>query len=100
MTQAGFLGYGAQFDNTGTYLSAGQYTITGTGGTDVGPFNANLTLPAPLTWTNQASLTTMTRANRVTVTSSGGDPAGYGQITGTSVTGRTPADIVEAIYPW
>lgn len=37
------------------YLDAGNYTVTGPGGADVGAFTASITLPTPLTWTNQSS---------------------------------------------
>jgi hypothetical protein len=68
----------------GNYLDQGQYTITGPGGADVGTFTATLNLPAPLVWTNQASITTVNRANGVNVTWSGGDPNGYVIISGSS----------------
>ena len=82
----GFTIYSATLGNAtpGNYLDQGQYTITGTGGTDVGSFTARLNVPAPLVWTNQASITTVNRASGVTVTWSGGDPAGFVQISGTS----------------
>jgi hypothetical protein len=46
------------------------------------------------------SITTVTRANGVTVTWSGGDPAGYVQITGTSfmTTGTSAISAVGAIF--
>jgi uncharacterized protein (TIGR03437 family) len=83
-TAAGLIGYSASFDNTASYLNAGNYTITGPGGPDVGSFTANLTLPAPLVWTNQSSITAVDRSKGVTVTWSGGDQGGYVQITGSS----------------
>ena len=97
-TTAGLIVYSGQFDNTATYLSAGQYMITGTGGADIGAFNATLTLPPPLTWTDEMSITTVTRANGVTVHWNGGDPAGYVQITGTSFAGTSAANTVGAIF--
>ena len=85
-TAAGFTFYSATLgDGTpGNYLDAGQYTITGPGGPDVGSFTARLTLPQPLVWTNQASITTVNRASGVTLTWSGGDPAGFVTISGSS----------------
>ncbi len=83
-TAGGFIGYSASFDQTGSYLVAGNYAITGPGGPDVGSFTANLTLPPPLTWTNQSSITTVDRSRGVTVTWTGGDPSGYVQISGSS----------------
>jgi len=79
--------YSATFDMTGSYLNAGQYSITGPGGADVGSFNASLTMAPPLVWTNQAATTSVNRASGVTVNWTGGDPAGYVQIAGNSFTG-------------
>jgi uncharacterized protein (TIGR03437 family) len=85
-TAAGFTFYSATLGNgtPGNYLDAGQYTITGPGGADVGQFTARLTLPPELVWTNQASITTVNRANGVTLTWTGGDPAGFVTISGSS----------------
>lgn len=83
-TTGGILLYQASLDNTATTLAAGTYTFTGAGGPDVGPFTATYNMPPPFTWTNQASLATVNRANGATVTWSGGDPAGYVTIGGNS----------------
>lgn len=63
---------------TGTTLplfiptTGGAFTFTGTGGAGMGAFTANLTLNTPiLTWTNQATISTVTRANGVTISWSG-----------------------------
>jgi hypothetical protein len=86
--------YGAQFDQTATTLTSGAYTFTGTGGNDVGAFTANYTMPPIFTWNEQPAITSVTRANGVTVTWSGGNPSGYVLINGTSsagaATGGTP----------
>lgn len=68
----------------GDYLDAGAYTVTGPGGADVGSFSANITLPAPLTWSNQDSINDVTRSQGVTVTWTGGAPSDYVQIFGVS----------------
>ena len=81
---ANIISYFATLDQNGNYLTAGNYTFTGTGGADVGAFTASLTLPAPLVWTNQSSTTTVDRSKGVTVNWTGGDPAGYVQIIGAS----------------
>jgi hypothetical protein len=81
---AGFLLYGLILDNTATTLQAGTYNFTGAGGPDVGAFSASYTMPPVFTWTNQSSLATVVRANGATVTWTGGDPAGYVAISGTS----------------
>jgi len=89
----GFLIYGLILDNTATTLQAGTYNFTGAGGPDVGPFTATYTMPPVFTWTNQSSLTTIVRANGATVTWTGGDPAGYVAISGSSaLIGATAAD--------
>jgi hypothetical protein len=98
LSAGGLSVYSATLDSTGTYLVAGNYTTTGPGGSDVGPFTANITLPQPLVWTNQASITTVNRASGQTVTWSGGDPAGYVQIQGTSFVGSTQATASFAIF--
>lgn len=55
------------------YLDPGTYTVdNGTGGADVGPFKATLTIPQPLTWTNQSSITNVPRSANLTITWSGG----------------------------
>ena len=77
--------YGASVDQTATTFTAGQYTFTGPGGADVGPFTATYTMPAPFVWTNQTSITSVNRASGVSITWSGGDPSGYVSIAGTSV---------------
>lgn len=70
------------------YLDKGPYTAdNGSGGADVGRFTASLMLPDPLVWTNQDSITTVQRAQGVTVTWTGGDPSGFANITGTSIAG-------------
>jgi uncharacterized protein (TIGR03437 family) len=91
-TVAGTLIYGVQLDNTNTTLAAGTYNFTGAGGPDVGPFTASYTFPTPFSWTNQASLTSIVRANGTTVNWTGGDPAGYVTIAGDStLAGATAA---------
>jgi uncharacterized protein (TIGR03437 family) len=97
-TAGGFTAYGATLDAAANYLNAGQYTVTGPGGADVGSFTAQLNLAQPLTWTNQQAITTVNRAAGVTVNWSGGDPAGYVQISGSSFSGTTPETIVVVIF--
>ncbi len=55
---------------TGT-ITAGQYSVSGAGGKDVGKFSANLTLASPL-FTPAALPTTVTRSSGVTVSWTGG----------------------------
>ncbi len=60
------------FSATGTFLVPGTYTVTGTGGADVGPFSATLTIPALPTLTSPVNNGAATRANGLTVTWTGG----------------------------
>jgi hypothetical protein len=88
----GLLYYSLILDNSATTIQAGTYNFKGSGGPDVGPFTASYTVPPVFTWTNQAALSTIVRANGATVTWTGGDPAGYVTITGSStLTGATAA---------
>ena len=96
---AGILLYGQVLDNTATTLAAGTYNFTGAGGPNVGPFTASYNMPPVFAWTNQSSVTTIVRANGATVTWSGGDPAGYVAISGTSdLTGATAASTVSVSF--
>lgn len=71
-----------------SYLDPGTYTFNnGAGGADVGGFNASLTIPAVLNWTNRAAVTTVNRAQGLTVNWTGADPNGYVVIYGYSAVG-------------
>jgi hypothetical protein len=77
------------FDSPGPqgWHTAGNYTINVPGGTGpdaVGAFTATLTVPTPLVWTNMDTITTVSRANGLTLTWSGGDPTDYILISGYS----------------
>ena len=76
--------YFSTLSTAADYLDAGAYTVTGPGGADVPAFSAQTTMPPALVWTNQAASTTVTRANGLPITWTGGDPSGFIQITGTS----------------
>jgi uncharacterized protein (TIGR03437 family) len=78
----------------GNFLDPGVYTISGTGGANVGGFTVNLTLPPALTWTNQAGITQVDRTKGVTVTWSGGDPNGTVTISGASALSVDSGSIV------
>jgi len=56
----------------------------GTGGTDVGAFTFNATLPAAITWTNKPTAATIPRNQNLTVTWSGGDPSSFVYVLGQS----------------
>ncbi len=67
--------------------SGGSYTFSNaSGGPDIGAFTTPpIQFAAPVTWSNTSSLSTVTRANGVTVNWTGGDPATHVAITGISL---------------
>jgi len=76
--------HGARLGDTsaGNYLDPGVYSITGTGGRDIGSFTASITVPPPLVWTNPPDNVPVVRANGMTVNWTGGDPNGIVVIEG------------------
>jgi hypothetical protein len=62
---------------SGSFLVPGNYTVTGTGGADIGAFTSSFTIAALPTLTAPASGATITRANGMTVSWT---PAGSGNI--------------------
>jgi len=70
-----------------TYLDPGSYTLdNGTGGADVGPFRAALTIPSPLIWTNRNDISVIPRSQDLTLIWSGGGDREVVAILGTSAT--------------
>ena len=57
------------------FLNPGSFSLIGTGGADVGAMSANFTFPTPLTWSNRAQISPITRSQGFTVSWSGA-PAG------------------------
>jgi hypothetical protein len=76
------LGGGSGTNEQPLFLNAGSYTVSGTGGADVGPFSQNFTIPQPLTWTNPGNTSVVDRSAGLDVSWAGGDPNGPVQITG------------------
>ena len=76
--------YSGLFSSTGqpAYLVPGNYTLSGTGGADVGAFTANI-VGSPISWTN-SSITSVNRSQDLLITWSGGAANGLVEITGTS----------------
>ena len=66
--------FSATLSAAGTFLVPGAHTITGTGGPDVGSFNVSVTFPTAPTLTSPVNNATITRANGMTVTWTGGAP--------------------------
>jgi uncharacterized protein (TIGR03437 family) len=60
-------------------LTQGSYSVTSTGGSDVGPFSATLNMAAPAVWSNMSSysVSAIPAGTALLFTWSGGDPAGY-----------------------
>jgi len=73
------------------FLDAGNYTVAGPGGVDIGSFSVAMTIPAPLNWTNRDSIVDVPRSQDLLVTWTGGDPAGFVTITGLSSAGNSGA---------
>lgn len=82
------LGGGSGTSPQPLYLSAGAYTVSGTGGTrseasaNAGPFSQSFVVPQPLAWTNQSNISTVDRSVGLDFTWTGGDPNGTVQIAG------------------
>jgi uncharacterized protein (TIGR03437 family) len=49
------------------FLTPGAFTMSGPGGVDVGSFQAQVTLPSPLAWSNRAQTITIARSQGFTV---------------------------------
>jgi len=81
----------------GLYLTPGDYTLTATGGADVGQFTATLTLPEPFAWTNRDAIASVSRANGVTVNWTGG--SGYVTIIGISATAQSVGASFSCLAP-
>jgi uncharacterized protein (TIGR03437 family) len=82
--------YSSGFEGIGKHgtpaLQPGTYTISGTGGADIGPFTASVSFP-DFTWTNQTQFSApITRGTALPITWTGGSP-GLVSISGSSETG-------------
>lgn len=83
----GFVSYSAELGDgrPANYLDAGEYTVAGVGGRDIGGFSGRIVLAPELEWTNRISLEAIQRSEGATVTWSGGDPSGIVTIQGQSL---------------
>jgi len=73
----GLLGAGGGFStyiSSQPFLSPGTYTVSGPGGTDVGPFSLNLNLTASIA-TNLSQISVIDRTKGLALNWTGGDPA-------------------------
>ena len=69
---------------TGPNLPTGTYAITGSGGRDIEPFSASLTVGGNILWSNKAAISSVDRSQPLTITWSGGTTPGYVLIGGYS----------------
>jgi len=80
----------------GTFLVPGDYTITGTGGKDVGPFTANVNIPVSPTLTSPTSSNglTVSRGQGMTVTWNGNGSTGHVELVlGSAANANTRASV-------
>lgn len=86
-------GYEFILSANGTYLTPGPYTLSATGGNGIGAFSTSLTIPPIPVMTSpppdSPTPFTVTRANGLTVTWSGGSPSGFIMIRGSSAFDNT-----------
>jgi uncharacterized protein (TIGR03437 family) len=82
--------------------SGGSFTFDNgaSGGKDIGAFSVLLQMAPPVTWSNMASDSTITRSAGVTVNWTGGDPTTYVTITGLSLgsMGDSVTDFVAGLF--
>ncbi|HXB69034.1 MAG TPA: hypothetical protein VNY05_12365 [Candidatus Acidoferrales bacterium] len=84
----GSAGYSAVLSSATPVIQPGQWTMTGTGGADIGAFTSTVTVPAPLACTNcdgTTGINTIDRTKPLLVTWTGGGGSGdYVQVGGLS----------------
>jgi uncharacterized protein (TIGR03437 family) len=96
-TYAGTLGAGGVNAPPFIPSAGGLFTIdNGSGGSDVGPFTTPINVPPPLVWSNIGSITVIDRFQPLTITWTGGDPAGVVTIQGGYPLVVTPTETVLA----
>jgi hypothetical protein len=79
LTSTGTGQYQVLFGSTpaGPNVPPGVYAIGGSGGKNVGAFNAMLNIGGNIVWTNKSAISTVDRTQPLTVTWSGGASPGY-----------------------
>jgi len=91
---SGIQGYGGSGKPT---LVQGTYTLSGTGGADVGAFSASVDLPGDFVWTNQQTLPpSIPRSSPLTITWTG-DSGGLVTIFGAALT-QTGGSMLSSTY--
>jgi uncharacterized protein (TIGR03437 family) len=76
--------YSATPPNSFLPATGGSFTFTGTGGANVGPFTATVSIGNLISWTNQSASSTVNRANGQNITWTGGSPNTYVYVGGSS----------------
>jgi uncharacterized protein (TIGR03437 family) len=84
-------------DTDGSFLVPGPYTVSGTGGADIGPFSAAITFPSLPKLASPANNASVPRADGMTITWTGGDPSGNLQLVVTSAIDQTSNFAIQAI---
>jgi uncharacterized protein (TIGR03437 family) len=82
--------FSATLNAAGTFLVPGAFTVTGTGGADIGPFTATVTIPASPTLVSPLTNNfAVTRSNGMTVNWTGNGSTGNVQIDVSGATDNT-----------
>jgi len=98
---AGSAGYSVVLSNSTPVIQAGQWTMTGTGGADIGAFTATVTVPDALACKNCDGINTVDRTKPLVVQwTGGGGSSDYVQIGGlsTAVSTADPTKNVAVIF--
>jgi hypothetical protein len=96
----GVIQYTGKFDSTATTLGAGLYTVSGSGGNNVALFQAAVNVPTQINWLNESQISTVSRAEGVTVNwdPTTGDPLGYVMVVGVSAAVANDGSAVGASF--
>jgi len=68
-----------------TFITAGRYTLSGTGGAQVGAFSGTLDVGDEIVWTNWQEATSVNRSSPLTVRWTGASTSQYVSISGSSI---------------
>jgi uncharacterized protein (TIGR03437 family) len=74
--------------------SGGTFTFKGSGGSQVGAFTTSVSYTNPLVWTNSSAITAVNRASGQSINWTGGAPASFVYIGGTSSSSTASASFV------
>jgi uncharacterized protein (TIGR03437 family) len=83
---AGYYAPGSALASSFFPSTGGTFTFAGTGGANVGALSQSVSVASPLVWTNASSISTVTEANGVNITWTGGASNSYVLISGSSST--------------